>query len=299
MMFKLLAATTLGLLPLVSAHGYLREVGIDGEVYRANIPRVTNFASPIRAVDDIVPVKGAANKSLSCGLNAQNGAMVVPAKPGSALTFDWAGGDNGLWPHNIGPMFTYLAACTGTTCDKFDASEAKWFKIDQTGRQSNGSWFQQFIMYGDTYTTQFPQNLAPGDYLVRHEIIALQLAPTVGGAEFYPSCTQIRVSGSGTGTPSSTVSFPGAYSDTDPGILVPNVFTPGANYTSFPGPAIDPSLASSSVAITGHAPSTTGLPNPTSVSAVFKAVETIKARSFGQRPQQISRVMLRHLDQLS
>ena len=68
-----------------------------------------------------------------------------------------------------------------------------------------------------------PDNIAPGDYLIRHEIIALHLATSVGGAEFYPSCTQVRIGGSGTGTPNGTVSFPGAYSDTDPGIFDPTV----------------------------------------------------------------------------
>ncbi len=44
-----------------------------------------------------------------------------------------------------------------------------------------------------------------------------------GGAEFYPSCTQVRISGNGNGAPNATVTFPGAYSDTEPGILTPNV----------------------------------------------------------------------------
>ena len=30
-----------------------------------------------------------------------------------------------------------MAECTGTTCDKFDASQAKWFKIDQVGKEEN------------------------------------------------------------------------------------------------------------------------------------------------------------------
>lgn len=42
-----------------------------------------------------------------------------------------------------------------------------------------------------------------------------------GGAEFFPSCTQLRVLGNGTEipAPNSTVSFPGRYNATDPGIL--------------------------------------------------------------------------------
>ena len=41
------------------------------------------------------------------------------------------------WPHNIGPMITYLASCGDTTCDKFSGSDAKWFKIDQVGKEEN------------------------------------------------------------------------------------------------------------------------------------------------------------------
>ena len=97
---------------------------------------------------------------------------------------------------------------------------------------------------GDPVTLALPTQVAPGDYLVRHEIISLQNAVAAGGAEFYPSCTQIRVGGSQTGTPNQTVSFPGAYSDTDPGILDPNVYSPGSPYI-FPGPPVS-NLASPS-----------------------------------------------------
>ena len=89
-------------------------------------------------------------------------------------------------------------------------------------------------MNGQPASLTLPTQVAPGDYLVRHELIALQLATTLGGAEFYPSCTQIRVGGSQKGTPNQTVSFPGAYNDNDPGILDPNAYTPGATYI-FPG----------------------------------------------------------------
>ena len=55
------------------------------------------------------------------------------------------------------------------------------------------------------------------------QIIALHLAVTEGGAEFYPSCTQVQVTGNGNGQPNQTVNFPGAYSDDDPGIFDPSV----------------------------------------------------------------------------
>lgn len=49
------------------------------------------------------------------------------------------------WPHNIGPMLTYMSTCGNTTCDQFDAINAQWFKIDEVGQRQNDSsqWVQQ------------------------------------------------------------------------------------------------------------------------------------------------------------
>ena len=41
-----------------------------------------------------------------------------------------------------GPMEVYLASCGSTSCDKFDASNAQWFKITEVGKRSGG-WVQQ------------------------------------------------------------------------------------------------------------------------------------------------------------
>lgn len=69
------------------------------------------------------------------------------------------------------------------------------------------------------YEYAIPSCLKPGYYLVRHEIIALHSAYSYPGAQFYPGCHQLQVTGSGTKTPSSgLVSFPGAYKSTDPGV---------------------------------------------------------------------------------
>ncbi|OCH91552.1 hypothetical protein OBBRIDRAFT_519691 [Obba rivulosa] len=230
-------ALALSLLSEVCAHGFVSAVGIDGTIYQGNVPNNPTGPSPIRLISTIDPVKGADNPNLSCGQNAQNAAQVVPATPGSAVTFAWSGGPGFNWPHNTGPLMTYMAECEGTTCDKYHATDAKWFKISEVGKQSNGTWVQQNIMNGANFTLNLPATLKAGQYLIRHEIIALHLATTVGGAEFYPSCTQVDVGGDQTGVPNATVSFPGAYSDTDPGIYDPNVFDANAPYI-FPGPPI-------------------------------------------------------------
>lgn len=69
-----------------------------------------------------------------------------------------------------------------------------------------------------------PKNLPSGDYLLRIEHIALHTASTVGGAQFYISCAQVKVTGGGSGTPGPLVSFPGVYTASDPGIKV-NIYS--------------------------------------------------------------------------
>jgi len=98
--------------------------------------------------------------------------------------------------------------------------------------------------------------------LVRHELIAMQLGMSPGGAEFYPACLQIRLAAPSSGSPAPlpsgdlVVNFPGGYSDTDPGILDPDVYNPGSNYT-FPGPALISSAVADPSSSDGPADPTT------------------------------------------
>ncbi|KAJ7934379.1 glycoside hydrolase, partial [Mycena leptocephala] len=67
-----------------------------------------------------------------------------------------------------------------------------------------------------------PRSLKAGNYVLRHEVIALHMAQFLGGAEFFPHCVQLTVTGMGSGIPTGNevIKFPGAYRATDPGILV-------------------------------------------------------------------------------
>jgi len=224
----------------VSAHGFLNTITINGKTYNGNNPFGNNDPSIIRKVSSPDPNYGAANAALTCGPNASAASQVADANPGDTITFDWRGADYSHWPHNTGPMLTYMASCGSSTCDQFDAPKARWFKIRQVGRKDGSAqWVQQDVYDGGVDTVTIPSNLAPGNYLVRHEIIALHLATQPRGAEFYPGCSQLRIGGSQTGKPddSELVSLPGAYSDDDPGIYDPDVYNPGVPYV-FPGPNV-------------------------------------------------------------
>ena len=83
----------LALLPSVTAHGFVYQVGIDGTSYAGNAPQddggSNSSPSPIRQIYDKGPVKGASNPDLNCGMSAQLASMVVPANPGSVMQFYW------------------------------------------------------------------------------------------------------------------------------------------------------------------------------------------------------------------
>lgn len=178
------------------------------------------------------------------------------------------------WFHNVGPLMTYMASCGTAGCTSFNSSGARWFKIAQAGLQSDGTWAQAALLTGAAATVTLPSNIAPGEYLIRHEIIALHTAMTSGGAEFYPSCTQLKIGGSKTGTPNATVSFPGAYKDSDAGILV-DVYDLVGSYV-FPGPAISNLSGKTSVATSN---TTTSDSETSTLSATSSTTATVSRRS--------------------
>ena len=242
---------------------------IDGKRFEGPKPGDQALKSPVRVISTASPVKGANNPAINCGQDARPAALVADANPGSKVSFGWRSGEDGVrWPHNRGPMITYMAACNGP-CAQADVAKAKFFKIHEVGQKQDGSWFQLdlcmsfismllprriltlFSVNNDDATVDMtlPNNPPAGEYLIRHEIIALHLGGDVGGAEFYPSCSQIRLSApknlSTASLPTDTVTFPGGCSDNDPGILV-NVFAGDFKYTDFPGPAVIADVPSSS-----------------------------------------------------
>jgi hypothetical protein len=114
-----------------------------------------------------------------------------------------------------------MAACPAAGCNNYmPKSDAVWFKVKEEGRQgTSNTWGDSPLMKaGGIATYTIPKCLKPGYYLVRHEIIALHSAYSYPGAQFYPGCHQVKVTGSGTKSATGLVSFPGAYKATDAGV---------------------------------------------------------------------------------
>ncbi|KAL1747209.1 glycoside hydrolase family 61 protein [Schizophyllum fasciatum] len=266
-------ALAAALVPGATAHGYVSSITIDGEKHKG--PNVSDEQTAgkfaIRAVNTINPVKGAKNPDILCGPGAKAASEHAAARPGSAIEVQWVGGGGQKWPHEVGPLLSYLAKCPDGDCSKWDAKDAQWFKIAEDGMREDGTWVHKDLMKGLPAKLSLPDGLASGAYLLRHEIIALHNAKDEGGAEFYESCAQIKVGDGGDGdedgdkggmsaksksgasgkskggdssnseagapAKSELVSFPGAYSDEDKGILVDAYDLKPKDYV-FPGPPI-------------------------------------------------------------
>jgi len=228
----------------VMAHGFVSSMVIGGKTYTGPSPYGSSkAATPIRKITTVNPINDVNSGDITCGIGAKVGtaSIIAPATAGSKVTFQWKSGV-GNWGHSVGPLITYLAKCDGP-CENFDPKNADFFKISETGRKPNSlSWYQEDIKKGGAYTTTIPAHVPNGDYIMRHEIIALHFATEMNGAQFYPSCSQIRISGGSNAaslkaaTTASPARFPGAYHANDKGIYTPNVYT-DKSYV-FPGPSV-------------------------------------------------------------
>ncbi|KAF8210960.1 glycosyl hydrolase family 61-domain-containing protein [Mycena galopus ATCC 62051] len=218
----------MSLVASTAAHGWIGSLTVGSKSFKGNEPveqTPNGVPSVIRQIANNLPVKDTTSSDLTCGRSALPAALVATASAGDTLLVDWNTlAASGNWFHDVGPMITYMAGCGAQKCTEFNASDAKWFKIDQQGQEADGTWAQAKLA---------------GSYLLRHEIIALHTAQSKGGAEFYTSCSQMSVTGSGTGAPQANelVSLPGAYTATDPGILIDVYNMNGAPY-QFPGPPV-------------------------------------------------------------
>lgn len=122
-----------------------------------------------------------------------------------------------------GPVQGYLAKVTDAS--KADPAAAGWFKFHITGWSKNPSgrtgdddWWGTRDLNNccGRMDMKIPADLAPGDYLLRAEALALHAAGPSSIGQYYMSCYQLTITGTGTATP-ATVKIPGVYKDNDAG----------------------------------------------------------------------------------
>ncbi|TPX15348.1 uncharacterized protein E0L32_004625 [Thyridium curvatum] len=227
-----------------AAHGAVTSYVVAGK----NYPGYQGF-SPGNSRDviqwqwpDYNPIMSASDPKLRCN-GGHSATQSAPVMPGDTVSATW-----GQWTHSQGPILVWMYKCPGafSSCD---GSGAGWFKIDEAGFHGDGSgvfldterpsgWDIAKLVGGNKqWTSTIPQGLAPGNYLIRHELIALHQANT---PQFYPECAQLVVGGSGTAQPDASykAAIPGYCKQSDPNIRVDiNNHAKEQKYT-VPGPPV-------------------------------------------------------------
>ncbi|CBF83171.1 hypothetical protein AN9524.2 [Aspergillus nidulans FGSC A4] len=255
------------LLAAVNAHGYVQNIVVNGVYYSGweinTYPYMTD--PPVVAAWQIPnsngPVdvsNGYTTEDIICNLNATNAAGYVEVAAGDKINLQWS-----AWPDtHHGPVISYLADC-GDDCTTVDKTTLEFFKIDAVGLVDDstvpGTWGDdELIENNNSWMVEIPTSIAPGNYVLRHEIIALHSAGTEGGAQNYPQCFNLKVTGSGTDSPAGTLGTE-LYNLDDPGILV-NIYASLSTYV-IPGPTLysgATSIAQATSAITATGSATSG-----------------------------------------
>ncbi|KZV93254.1 hypothetical protein EXIGLDRAFT_674276 [Exidia glandulosa HHB12029] len=197
--------------------------------------------SCVRHVASNNPVQAVTSADMACNIAAASAPNTCAVKAGDTLSVEMhqQAGDRScaseaIGGQHYGPIMIYLAKVSNAATAV--GASSNWFKISEGGLMSNNpDYFANQVLNDNCghWTFKLPSDIAPGDYLLRAETIALHTASTSGQAQFYMSCYQLQISGTGTASP-PTVKIPGAYSASDPGILV-NIHQNLTTY-KIPGP---------------------------------------------------------------
>jgi len=161
----------------------------------------------------------------------------------------------------MGPITVYMSKA---------GSSMSWTKIAEDGYDGK-SWAVDKLIKG-SYTGKPGQHkftlpkVAPGEYIIRPEIIALHEGDRIGGAQFYQECIHVKVGGSGTTALPAGVAIPGHLSAQDAGVH----FNLYGSYSSYPIPG--PKLWNGAGAAAPAAPA-----KPTTTKVAAPAATTTKA----------------------
>lgn len=276
----------------VAAHGHVKNIVINGLSYQAYDPTTFPYMQTPPTVvgwtsgntdNGFIAPDAFASADIICHKSATNAGGHAVVAAGDSIFIEWD-----TWPESHkGPIIDYLANCGTAGCETVDKTALKFFKIDEVGlidgATAPGQWASdQLIANANSWMVQIPANIAPGFYVLRHEIIALHSAGQADGAQNYPVCFNLQVTGSGTATPAGVVGT-SLYTPTDAGILF-NIYQSLTSYP-IPGPAVIDgavAIAQASSAITASATAVTGSASaapPAATSTAAAATSTSASAS--------------------
>ncbi|KAL4780854.1 glycosyl hydrolase family 61-domain-containing protein [Aspergillus varians] len=229
---------------IVAGHGYVQGIVVDGSYYGGYLvdqypytdspPDVIGWSEQAKDLGFVAP-SSYTSGDIICHKDAENAKISATIKAGGEVELQWT-----EWPESHhGPVIDYLANCNGD-CSTVDKSTLEWFKISESGlidgSSTPGTWASDdLIANNNSWTVTIPSSIAAGNYVLRHEIIALHSAGEEDGAQNYPQCVNLKVTGGGSDSPSGTLGTK-LYTPTDDGILF-NIYTSISSYP-IPGPAL-------------------------------------------------------------
>lgn len=182
-----LAISALALAASVNGHSIMQKIKVAG-VDQGQLVGV-------RAPPDNNPVQDVSSSNLICGAAGKTSSKVITIPAGSSVAGAWAhafGGpqgandaDNPIAASHHGPAQVYLASVS----DASTASQTglSWFKISANTVTSSGVWGVDDVVASEDSAGfgwqefTMPSCIAPGDYLMRVELIALHSATSSGG----------------------------------------------------------------------------------------------------------------------
>ncbi|KAI0663244.1 glycoside hydrolase [Cubamyces menziesii] len=226
-----LAAVAIG----ANAHFTMQYIWVNGADQGQNVD--------IRVPPNNNPVTDVTSTDLTCNVNGLSGAGVstVSIPAGSNITFEWhqhdqRTGEDAISAGHKGPVQVYIAKAPSTAAT-FDGQGTVWTKIYSSGllNAQSQEWATDVVNANNgKHSVVIPSSLPAGEYLLRAEIIALHVAMSYPGAQFYIGCAQVKITGGGSANPPK-IALPGAYKSTDPGITV-NIYNNLQSYTAPGGP---------------------------------------------------------------
>ncbi|KAH8656692.1 glycoside hydrolase family 61 protein [Tricladium varicosporioides] len=175
--------------------------------------------------------------NITCGRSAEGFAKstkTATVLAGSQVGFRvW---EVNVWIGHEGPAQIYMSRAPNDDIENYQG-DGEWFKIAYLGPSNDTNWS---VEYQSDVNFTIPLTTPPGKYLLRIEHIWPM--HTKGYAQHYVNCAHIKVIGPGGGTPTGFAKFPGTYTETDQGLLIPRsmAISPQKGLLSYvpPGPKV-------------------------------------------------------------
>ncbi|KAL8700093.1 MAG: hypothetical protein Q9201_005642 [Fulgogasparrea decipioides] len=233
--------------------------------YTPNPPPVVGWSAKDDKDTGFVNPGNYSNPDIICHRGATPAALYATVAAGETVELRWS-----KWPDSHhGPVLDYLANCNGE-CTSVDKTKLQFNKIDGVGLLDGSTVpgkyaADKLIAANNSWTVTIPKSIAPGNYVLRHEIIALHSAGNPDGAQNYPQCVNLKVTGSGTDELVAGAVGTALYKADDAGILF-DIYKKLTSYP-LPGPKLYNGASSATSTSAGQGYSSTTQTTATTASS--------------------------------